>query len=159
MTSINLVSHGDYLDSKWLISMGWQITENVLHGVGGQRWQRSLVREQVGNRLGTGMKETQTSVYISLLARRSANMDTRFGKSSGGLLAAATVYATEWNTRELPFIVYVAGGHFVAIEALMATAVIGHARDHYSFQHLLSYDEQALAKKEKLEDKIREGRS
>ncbi len=73
-------------------------------------------------------------------------------------LAAATIYATEWNTR-VPFINPMCGSGTLAIEAaLMATKRFpGLYREDYAFQHLIGYDENAYkAKKRKLENKITE---
>jgi len=106
-------------------------------------------------------KETQASVYINTSGATLAKHGYRKIPGKAPMmedLASATIYATEWNTR-VPFINPMCGSGTLAIEAaLMATnRYPGLYRDHYSFQHLLGYDEQAfLAKKKKLEGKIQE---
>ena len=106
-------------------------------------------------------KETQCIVYINTSGDTLAKHGYRKIPGKAPMmeaLAATTIYATEWNTR-VPFINPMCGSGTLAIEAaLMATKRYpGLYRDHYSFKHLLGYDEQAfLAKKAKLESKIME---
>lgn len=127
-------------------------------------------REQKGRRPDSGSdfdglviqvywKETQASVYINTSGETLAKHGYRKIPGKAPMmeaLAAATIYATEWNTR-VPFINPMCGSGTLAIEAaLMATKRYpGLFRDHYSFQHVLGYSEEAfLAKKKKLESKI-----
>lgn len=73
-------------------------------------------------------------------------------------LAAATIYASEWNTR-VPFINPMCGSGTLAIEAaLMATKRFpGLFRSQYAFMSILGYDEEAYhAKMKKLENKVLE---
>ncbi len=104
-------------------------------------------------------KETQASVYLNTSGETLAKHGYRKIPGKAPMmeaLAAATIYATEWNTR-VPFINPMCGSGTLAIEAaLMATKRYpGLYRDHYSFQHILGYSPEAfLAKKKKLEGKI-----
>jgi putative N6-adenine-specific DNA methylase len=104
-------------------------------------------------------KETQASVYLNTSGETLAKHGYRKIPGKAPMmeaLAAATIYATEWNTR-VPFINPMCGSGTLAIEAaLMATKRYpGLYRDHYAFQHILGYDAEAfLAKKKKLENKI-----
>jgi putative N6-adenine-specific DNA methylase len=104
-------------------------------------------------------KETQASVYLNTSGETLAKHGYRKIPGKAPMmeaLAAATIYATEWNTR-VPFINPMCGSGTLAIEAaLMATKRYpGLYRDHYSFQHILGYNPEAfLAKKKKLENKI-----
>lgn len=104
-------------------------------------------------------KETQATLYINTSGETLAKHGYRKIPGKAPMmedLAAATIYATEWNTR-VPFVNPMCGSGTLAIEAaLMATKRFpGLYRDHYSFQSLKGYDEQAyLAKKSKLERKI-----
>lgn len=104
-------------------------------------------------------KETQATVYLNTSGETLAKHGYRKIPGKAPMmeaLAAATIYATEWNTR-VPFINPMCGSGTLAIEAaLMATKRYpGLYRDHYSFQHILGYDSTAfLAKKKKLENKI-----
>jgi putative N6-adenine-specific DNA methylase len=106
-------------------------------------------------------KETQCSVYINTSGETLGKHGYRKIPGKAPMmeaLAAATIYATEWNTR-VPFINPMCGSGTLAIEAalMMTNRYPGLFRDHYSFQHLLGYDQTAfLAKKAKLEHKIRE---
>lgn len=71
-------------------------------------------------------------------------------------LAAATIYASEWNTR-VPFINPMCGSGTLAIEAaLMATKRFpGLFRSQYAFMSILGYNEEAYhAKMKKLENKV-----
>jgi putative N6-adenine-specific DNA methylase len=71
-------------------------------------------------------------------------------------LAAATIFATEWNTR-VPFINPMCGSGTLAIEAALIASkrYPGLYRENYAFQHILGYNpESFLAKKKKLENKI-----
>lgn len=104
-------------------------------------------------------KETQASVYLNTSGETLAKHGYRKIPGKAPMmeaLAAATIYATEWNTR-VPFINPMCGSGTLAIEAaLMATKRYpGLFRDQYAFQHILGYQEEAfLAKKKKLESKI-----
>lgn len=104
-------------------------------------------------------KETQATVYLNTSGETLAKHGYRKIPGKAPMmeaLAAATIYATEWNTR-VPFINPMCGSGTLAIEAaLMATKRYpGLYRDHYSFQHILGYNPEAfLAKKKKLESKI-----
>ena len=104
-------------------------------------------------------KETQATVYLNTSGETLAKHGYRKIPGKAPMmeaLAAATIYATEWNTR-VPFINPMCGSGTLAIEAaLMATKRYpGLYRDHYSFQHILGYDSGAfLAKKKKLQNKI-----
>lgn len=106
-------------------------------------------------------KGTQASVYINTSGDTLAKHGYRKIPGKAPMmeaLASATIFATEWNTR-VPFINPMCGSGTLAIEAAMLATkrYPGLYRDHYSFQHLLGYDEQAfLAKKAKLEAKIEE---
>ncbi len=104
-------------------------------------------------------KETQVSVYINTSGETLAKHGYRKIPGKAPMmeaLAAATIYATDWNTR-VPFINPMCGSGTLAIEAaLMATRRYpGLYRENYSFQHILGYDAQAfLAKKIKLQSKV-----
>ena len=104
-------------------------------------------------------KETQASVYINTSGETLAKHGYRKIPGKAPMmeaLAAATIYATEWNTR-VPFINPMCGSGTLAIEAaLMASKRYpGLYRTEYAFQHLLGYDPEAfLAKKKKLESKV-----
>jgi putative N6-adenine-specific DNA methylase len=104
-------------------------------------------------------KETQASVYINTSGETLAKHGYRKIPGKAPMmeaLAAATIYATEWNTR-VPFINPMCGSGTLAIEAaLMASKRYpGFYRNEYAFQHILGYDPQAfLAKKKKLENKV-----
>lgn len=104
-------------------------------------------------------KETQASVYINTSGETLAKHGYRKIPGKAPMmeaLAAATIYATEWNTR-VPFINPMCGSGTLAIEAaLMASKRYpGLYRNEYAFQHILGYDPQAfLAKKKKLENKV-----
>jgi putative N6-adenine-specific DNA methylase len=104
-------------------------------------------------------KETQATVYLNTSGETLAKHGYRKIPGKAPMmeaLAAATIYATEWNTR-VPFVNPMCGSGTLAIEAaLMATnRYPGLYRDHYSFQHILGYDPEAFfAKKKKLESKI-----
>ncbi|PZV83870.1 putative N6-adenine-specific DNA methylase [Algoriphagus aquaeductus] len=104
-------------------------------------------------------KETQASVYINTSGETLAKHGYRKIPGKAPMmeaLAAATIYATEWNTR-VPFINPMCGSGTLAIEAaLMASKRYpGLYRNEYAFQYILGYDPQAfLAKKKKLENKV-----
>ena len=104
-------------------------------------------------------KETQASVYINTSGETLAKHGYRKIPGKAPMmeaLAAATIYATEWNTR-VPFINPMCGSGTLAIEAaLMASKRFpGLYRTEYAFQHILGYDPEAfLAKKKKLESKV-----
>jgi putative N6-adenine-specific DNA methylase len=104
-------------------------------------------------------KETQAIVYLNTSGETLAKHGYRKIPGKAPMmeaLAAATIYASEWNTR-VPFINPMCGSGTLAIEAaLMASKRYpGLYRDHYSFQHILGYNEETFqAKKRKLENKI-----
>lgn len=104
-------------------------------------------------------KENQASVYLNTSGETLAKHGYRKIPGKAPMmeaLAAATIYATEWNTR-VPFINPMCGSGTLAIEAaLMASKRYpGLYRTEYAFQHILGYDPQAfLAKKKKLESKV-----
>jgi putative N6-adenine-specific DNA methylase len=104
-------------------------------------------------------KETQAIVYLNTSGETLAKHGYRKIPGKAPMmeaLAAATIYATEWNTR-VPFVNPMCGSGTLAIEAaLLATnRYPGLFRDHYSFQHILGYNPEAFfSKKKKLESKI-----
>lgn len=104
-------------------------------------------------------KETQAIVYLNTSGETLAKHGYRKIPGKAPMmeaLAAATIYATEWNTR-VPFINPMCGSGTLAIEAaLMASKRYpGLYRDTYSFQSILGYSEASFqAKKRKLEQKI-----
>jgi putative N6-adenine-specific DNA methylase len=104
-------------------------------------------------------KETQAIVYLNTSGETLAKHGYRKIPGKAPMmeaLAAATIYASEWNTR-VPFINPMCGSGTLAIEAaLMASKRYpGLYRDLYSFQHILGYNEETFqAKKRKLENKI-----
>ncbi|MHA7128735.1 THUMP domain-containing class I SAM-dependent RNA methyltransferase [Algoriphagus namhaensis] len=106
-------------------------------------------------------KGTQATMYLNTSGETLAKHGYRKIPGKAPMmeaLAAATIYATEWNTR-VPFINPMCGSGTLAIEAaLIATnRYPGLYRDQYAFQHILGYDENAFwAKKKKLENKIKE---
>ena len=107
-------------------------------------------------------KDTQATLYINTSGDTLAKHGYRKIPGKAPMmedLAAATIYATEWNTR-VPFINPMCGSGTLAIEAaLMATKRYpGLYRTHYAFMSILGYDESAYqAKIKKLEAKIVEG--
>ena len=104
-------------------------------------------------------KETQAIVYLNTSGETLAKHGYRKIPGKAPMmeaLAAATIYASEWNTR-VPFINPMCGSGTLAIEAaLMASKRYpGLYRENYSFQHILGYNEEIFqAKKRKLENKI-----
>lgn len=104
-------------------------------------------------------KETQASVYLNTSGETLAKHGYRKIPGKAPMmeaLAAATIYATEWNTR-VPFINPMCGSGTLAIEAALIASkrYPGLYRTEYAFQHILGYDPQAfLAKKKKLESKV-----
>ena len=104
-------------------------------------------------------KETQAIVYLNTSGETLAKHGYRKIPGKAPMmeaLAAATIYASEWNTR-VPFINPMCGSGTLAIEAaLMASKRYpGLYRDTYSFQSILGYSEESFqAKKRKLEHKI-----
>ncbi|MBM3167786.1 MAG: class I SAM-dependent RNA methyltransferase [Bacteroidetes bacterium] len=104
-------------------------------------------------------KETQAIVYLNTSGETLAKHGYRKIPGKAPMmeaLAAATIYAMEWNTR-VPFINPMCGSGTLAIEAaLMASKRYpGLYRDTYSFQSILGYSEASFqAKKRKLEQKI-----
>jgi putative N6-adenine-specific DNA methylase len=106
-------------------------------------------------------KGTQASMYINTSGDTIAKHGYRKIPGKAPMLealAAATIFATEWNTR-VPFVNPMCGSGTLAIEAaLLATKRYpGLYRDNYSFQYILGYEDEAFqAKKKKLENKIME---
>ncbi|WP_297334847.1 class I SAM-dependent RNA methyltransferase [Algoriphagus sp.] len=106
-------------------------------------------------------KENHANVYLNTSGDTLAKHGYRKIPGKAPMmedLAAATIYATEWNTR-VPFINPMCGSGTLAIEAaLMATKRYpGLYRDHYAFQFILGYDPMAYeAKVNKLKSKITE---
>ncbi|MCZ8134535.1 MAG: class I SAM-dependent RNA methyltransferase, partial [Algoriphagus sp.] len=89
-------------------------------------------------------KETQASVYLNTSGETLAKHGYRKIPGKAPMmeaLAAATIYATEWNTR-VPFVNPMCGSGTLAIEAaLMASKRYpGLYREEYAFQHILGYD-------------------
>ena len=104
-------------------------------------------------------KETQAIVYLNTSGETLAKHGYRKIPGKAPMmeaLAAATIFATEWNTR-VPFINTMCGSGTLAIEAalLASKRYPGLYREHYAFQHILGYQaETFLAKKKKLENKV-----
>jgi putative N6-adenine-specific DNA methylase len=104
-------------------------------------------------------KETQAIVYLNTSGETLAKHGYRKIPGKAPMmeaLAAATIFATEWNTR-VPFINPMCGSGTLAIEAALIASkrYPGLYREGYAFQHILGYNpESFLAKKKKLENKI-----
>ena len=104
-------------------------------------------------------KETQAIVYLNTSGETLAKHGYRKIPGKAPMmeaLAAATIFATEWNTR-VPFINPMCGSGTLAIEAALIASnrYPGLYREDYAFQHILGYTpESFLAKKKKLENKI-----
>ena len=104
-------------------------------------------------------KETQAIVYLNTSGETLAKHGYRKIPGKAPMmeaLAAATIFATEWNTR-VPFINPMCGSGTLAIEAALIASKRdpGLYREHYAFQHILGYQaETFLAKKKKLENKV-----
>lgn len=104
-------------------------------------------------------KETQAIVYLNTSGETLAKHGYRKIPGKAPMmeaLAAATMFATEWNTR-VPFINPMCGSGTLAIEAALIASkrYPGLYREHYAFQHILGYQaETFLAKKKKLENKV-----
>lgn len=104
-------------------------------------------------------KETQAIVYLNTSGETLAKHGYRKIPGKAPMmeaLAAATIFATEWNTR-VPFINPMCGSGTLAIEAALIASkrFPGLYREHYAFQHILGYQaETFLAKKKKLENKV-----
>ena len=104
-------------------------------------------------------KETQAIVYLNTSGETLAKHGYRKIPGKAPMmeaLAAATIFATEWNTR-VPFINPMCGSDTLAIEAALIASkrYPGLYREHYAFQHILGYQaETFLAKKKKLENKV-----
>ncbi len=104
-------------------------------------------------------KETQAIVYLNTSGETLAKHGYRKIPGKAPMmeaLAAATIFATEWNTR-VPFINPMCGSGTLAIEAALiaSNCYPGLYREHYAFQHILGYQaETFLAKKKKLENKV-----
>ncbi|AFL85151.1 putative N6-adenine-specific DNA methylase [Belliella baltica DSM 15883] len=127
-------------------------------------------RENTGVRPDTGSaydgavfqlfwKETQATLYINTSGETIAKHGYRKIPGKAPMLealAAATIYATGWD-RKSPFVNPMCGSGTLAIEAaLIATNRFpGLYRDHYSFMHIIGYEESAYLKmKAELEEKI-----
>jgi putative N6-adenine-specific DNA methylase len=104
-------------------------------------------------------KETQAIVYLNTSGETLAKHGYRKIPGKAPMmeaLAAATIFATEWNTR-VPFINPMCGSGTLAIEAALIASkrFPGLYREEYAFQHILGYQaETFLAKKKKLENKV-----
>jgi putative N6-adenine-specific DNA methylase len=104
-------------------------------------------------------KETQAIVYLNTSGETLAKHGYRKIPGKAPMmeaLAAATIFATEWNTR-VPFINPMCGSGTLAIEAALIASkrYPGLYREDYAFQHILGYTPDSfLAKKKKLENKI-----
>ena len=104
-------------------------------------------------------KETQAIVYLNTSGETLAKHGYRKIPGKAPMmeaLAAATIFATEWNTR-VPLINPMCGSGTLAIEAALIASkrYPGLYREHYAFQHILGYQaETFLAKKKKLENKV-----
>jgi putative N6-adenine-specific DNA methylase len=104
-------------------------------------------------------KGTQAQIYLNTTGDTLAKHGYRKIPGKAPMmedLAAATIMATEWNTR-VPFINPMCGSGTLAIEAaLMACKRFpGLYRDHYAFMSILGYPEEAYqAKMKKLRDKV-----
>jgi len=104
-------------------------------------------------------KETQAIVYLNTSGETLAKHGYRKIPGKAPMmeaLAAATIFATEWNTR-VPFINPMCGSGTLAIEAALIASkrYPGLYREDYAFQHILGYTPDSfLAKKQKLENKI-----
>ncbi|MFD2033752.1 class I SAM-dependent RNA methyltransferase [Belliella marina] len=127
-------------------------------------------RENTGVRPDTGSayegavfqlfwKETQATLYINTSGETIAKHGYRKIPGKAPMLealAAATIYASGWD-RKSPFVNPMCGSGTLAIEAaLIATNRFpGLYRDHYSFMHIIGYDESVYQKlKTELEEKI-----
>ncbi|MCH7412253.1 THUMP domain-containing protein [Belliella sp. R4-6] len=127
-------------------------------------------RENTGVRPDTGSayegavfqlfwKETQATLYVNTSGETIAKHGYRKIPGKAPMLealAAATIYASGWD-RKSPFINPMCGSGTLAIEAaLIATNRFpGLYRDHYSFMHIIGYDEAIYHKmKADLEEKI-----
>jgi putative N6-adenine-specific DNA methylase len=104
-------------------------------------------------------KETQAIVYLNTSGETLAKHGYRKIPGKAPMmeaLAAATIFATEWNTR-VPFINPMCGSGTLAIEAALIASkrYPGLYRENYAFQHILGYTPDSfLAKKKKLENKV-----
>ena len=104
-------------------------------------------------------KETQAIVYLNTSGETLAKHGYRKNPGKAPMmeaLAAATIFAPEWNTR-VPLINPLCGSGTLAIEAALIASkrYPGLYREHYAFQHILGYQaETFLAKKKKLENKV-----
>ncbi|MCH7403537.1 class I SAM-dependent RNA methyltransferase [Belliella kenyensis] len=127
-------------------------------------------RDQTGVRPDTGSnydgavfqlfwKDTQATLYINTSGETLAKHGYRKIPGKAPMLealAAATIYASEWD-RKSPFLNPMCGSGTLAIEAaLIATnRYPGLYRDHYSFQYFLGYEDQVYQKlKTELEEKV-----
>jgi len=104
-------------------------------------------------------KETQAIVYLNTSGETLAKHGYRKIPGKAPMmeaLAAAAIFATEWNTR-VPFINPMCGSGTLAIEAALIASkrYPGLYREEYAFQHILGYQSDTfLAKKKKLENKV-----
>jgi putative N6-adenine-specific DNA methylase len=104
-------------------------------------------------------KETQAIVYLNTSGETLAKHGYRKIPGKAPMmeaLAAAAIFATEWNTR-VPFINPMCGSGTLAIEAALIASkrYPGLFREEYAFQHILGYQSDTfLAKKKKLENKV-----
>jgi putative N6-adenine-specific DNA methylase len=106
-------------------------------------------------------KETQASLYINTSGETLAKHGYRKIPGKAPLLealAAATIYATDWD-RKSPFVNPMCGSGTLAIEAAMIATdrYPGLYREHYAFMHILGYEESFYSdQKLQLEKKIKE---
>jgi putative N6-adenine-specific DNA methylase len=128
--------------------------------------EKSGIRPNSGSELEGAVfqlfwKETQASLYINTSGETLAKHGYRKIPGKAPLLealAAATIYATDWD-RKSPFVNPMCGSGTLAIEAAMIATdrYPGLYRDHYAFMHILGYEESFYAdQKLELEKKIKE---
>jgi putative N6-adenine-specific DNA methylase len=105
-------------------------------------------------------KETQAIVYLNTSGETLAKHGYRKIPGKAPMmeaLAAATIFATEWNTR-VPFINPMCGSGTLAIEAaLIATKrAPGLFRNNYAFMHIIGYDKKVYEQERKIiEEQVR----
>ncbi len=128
--------------------------------------EKSGIRPNSGSELDGAVfqlfwKETQASLYINTSGETLAKHGYRKIPGKAPLLealAAATIYATDWD-RKSPFVNPMCGSGTLAIEAAMIATdrYPGLYRDHYAFMHILGYEQSFYAdQKLELEKKIKE---
>lgn len=128
--------------------------------------EKSGIRPNSGSELDGAVfqlfwKETQASLYINTSGETLAKHGYRKIPGKAPLLealAAATIYATDWD-RQSPFVNPMCGSGTLAIEAAMIATdrFPGLYRDHYAFMHILGYEESFYEdQKLRLEKKIKQ---